>query len=229
LTDDQVTFRWRDSAHHNEHKLMSLVLDEFLRRFLLHTLPKGFVRIRHFGFLANRRRAALLPLCVSTTRRRTAIAIRTRSLALQAAPPTLALSQVWRPHGSHRQTDCSPASTPFSTFSRRSRCMKLQLRSCSSVLPITCRRGAPWLPHTKLLAWNFPTQTTIYHSAPPSDSLRHRFPESFSSPSTPLNLHKRFLTGGFLQTAVSDAPRRKLQVDLESRTGRGRYSTSVSG
>jgi hypothetical protein len=63
LVDDQVTFRWRDSAHHNEHKLMSLALDEFLRRFLLHTLPKGFVRIRHFGFLANRRRAALLPLC----------------------------------------------------------------------------------------------------------------------------------------------------------------------
>jgi hypothetical protein len=63
LADDQVTFRWRDSAHHNEHKLMTLALDEFLRRFLLHLLPKGFVRIRHFGFLANRRRAALLPLC----------------------------------------------------------------------------------------------------------------------------------------------------------------------
>ena len=63
MVDDQVTFRWRDSAHNNEHKLMTLSLDEFLRRFLLHTLPKGFVRIRHFGFLANRRRAALLPLC----------------------------------------------------------------------------------------------------------------------------------------------------------------------
>jgi hypothetical protein len=63
LVDDQVTFRWRDSAHHNEHKLMTLALGEFLRRFLLHTLPKGFVRIRHFGFLANRRRTALLPLC----------------------------------------------------------------------------------------------------------------------------------------------------------------------
>jgi hypothetical protein len=56
-------FRWRDSAHHNEQKLMNLSLDEFLRRFLLHLLPKGFVRIRHFGFLANRRRATLLPLC----------------------------------------------------------------------------------------------------------------------------------------------------------------------
>ena len=63
FADGKVTFRWRDSAHHNEQKLMSLSLDEFLRRFLLHLLPKGFVRIRNFGFLANRRRASLLPLC----------------------------------------------------------------------------------------------------------------------------------------------------------------------
>jgi hypothetical protein len=63
FADDQVTFRWRDSAHNNQQKPMTLSLDEFLRRFLLHLLPKGFVRIRHFGFLANRRRAALLPLC----------------------------------------------------------------------------------------------------------------------------------------------------------------------
>src|SRR5271166_505245 len=63
LADGQVIFRWRDSAHHNEQKVMNLSLDEFLRRFLLHLLPKGFVRIRHFGFLANRRRATLLPLC----------------------------------------------------------------------------------------------------------------------------------------------------------------------
>jgi hypothetical protein len=61
--DGQVTFRWRDSAHHNEQKLMTLSVDEFLRRFLLHILPKGFVRIRNFGFLANRRRSTLLPLC----------------------------------------------------------------------------------------------------------------------------------------------------------------------
>ena len=61
--NDQVTFRWRDSADNNQQKLMTLSLDEFLRRFLLHLLPKGFVRIRHFGFLAHRRRARLLPLC----------------------------------------------------------------------------------------------------------------------------------------------------------------------
>jgi hypothetical protein len=63
FADGQVIFRWRDSAHHNEQNLMTLSVDEFLRRFLLHILPKGFVRIRNFGFLANRRRATLLPLC----------------------------------------------------------------------------------------------------------------------------------------------------------------------
>jgi hypothetical protein len=63
FTDGQVTFRWRDSAHHNEQKLLPLSLDEFLCRFLLHILPKGFVRIRNFGFLANRKRVTLLPLC----------------------------------------------------------------------------------------------------------------------------------------------------------------------
>src|SRR5229473_912768 len=63
FADGQVTFRWRDSAHHNQQKLLPLPLNEFLCRFLLHILPKGFVRIRNFGFLANRKRATLLPLC----------------------------------------------------------------------------------------------------------------------------------------------------------------------
>ena len=63
FTDGQVTFRWRDSADHNKQKLLSLPVDEFFKRFLLHLLPQGFVRIRHFGFLANRRRATALPLC----------------------------------------------------------------------------------------------------------------------------------------------------------------------
>jgi hypothetical protein len=63
FADEKVTFRWRDSAHSNEQKLMTISLDEFLRRFLLHLLPEGFVRIRNFGFLANRKRATTLPLC----------------------------------------------------------------------------------------------------------------------------------------------------------------------
>ena len=69
LEDGNVTFRWRDSAHGNKKKLMRLPTDEFLRRFLLHLLPRGFVRIRHFGFLANRRRASLLPICFQLLRR----------------------------------------------------------------------------------------------------------------------------------------------------------------
>jgi hypothetical protein len=63
LSDGSVTFRWRDSAHGNKKRLMTLAVDEFLRRFLLHLLPPGFVRIRNFGFLASRNRAALLSLC----------------------------------------------------------------------------------------------------------------------------------------------------------------------
>src|SRR6267154_1775378 len=63
FADGKVTFRWRDSAHNNEQKLLTLSLDEFLRRFLLHLLPEGFVRIRNFGLLANRKRATTLPLC----------------------------------------------------------------------------------------------------------------------------------------------------------------------
>ncbi len=52
LADGMVTFRWRDSAHKNKKRLMTLPVDEFLRRFLLHVLPPGFVRIRYFGFQA---------------------------------------------------------------------------------------------------------------------------------------------------------------------------------
>jgi len=63
LSEGNVTFRWRDSAHGNKKRLMTLPVDEFLRRFLLHLLPRGFVRIRNFGFLSNRQRATLLPLC----------------------------------------------------------------------------------------------------------------------------------------------------------------------
>jgi hypothetical protein len=63
LADGNGTFRWRDSAHGNKKRLMTLPIEEFLRRFLLHLLPRGFVRIRNFGFLANRQRATLLPLC----------------------------------------------------------------------------------------------------------------------------------------------------------------------
>jgi hypothetical protein len=63
FTDGKVTFLWKDYANGSKRRLMTLTAEEFLRRFLLHTLPRGFIRIRFFGFLASRRRAASLPLC----------------------------------------------------------------------------------------------------------------------------------------------------------------------
>lgn len=60
---ERVVFRWKDYAHGGKQRKMTLAGTEFLRRFFLHVLPQGFVRIRHFGFLANRCRGALLPLC----------------------------------------------------------------------------------------------------------------------------------------------------------------------
>jgi hypothetical protein len=63
LENGRVTFRWRDSKDHNQMKTMALDAVEFMRRFLLHILPSGFVKIRHFGFLANRNRAPALALC----------------------------------------------------------------------------------------------------------------------------------------------------------------------
>jgi hypothetical protein len=63
FADGNVTFLWRDRAHGNRQLPMTLTANEFLRRFLLHTVPKRFVRIRNFGFLANRKRATLLPFC----------------------------------------------------------------------------------------------------------------------------------------------------------------------
>ena len=58
-----MTFRWKDYAHGSQSRLMTVSADEFLRRFFLHVLPRGFVRIRFFGFLASRRRARDLPIC----------------------------------------------------------------------------------------------------------------------------------------------------------------------
>ena len=76
LADGQVSFTWKDYRHHGKTKMMTLAADEFIRRFLLHTVPDGFHRIRHIGFLANGHRAAKLALC------RAALA------ALKSGPPS---------------------------------------------------------------------------------------------------------------------------------------------
>jgi hypothetical protein len=63
VTDGRVSFLWKDYRHHDKRKAMTLDADEFIRRFLLHVLPNGFHRIRHYGYLANGHRAAKLAQC----------------------------------------------------------------------------------------------------------------------------------------------------------------------
>ena len=55
---ERVTFRWKDYAHSNKQRLMTLDATEFLRRYVQHVLPRGFVRIRHYGYLGNHCRSA---------------------------------------------------------------------------------------------------------------------------------------------------------------------------
>ena len=106
-----------------------------------------------------------------------------------------------------------------------------------TLIPISLARCLPALrglvrfrcPSTKLLASSSRSQTTIEPIRRALRSLHHRLPGSFSSRQTPLNLHRRFLTGGFLQTAVSDAPRTSPEIYLPLHMGRVRYSTNVSG
>ena len=74
VTDDTVSFRWKDYRHGSQVRTLTLDADEFLRRFLLHVLPKRFVRIRYFGFLASRCRTVQLAQC-------------RRALAGATAPP----------------------------------------------------------------------------------------------------------------------------------------------
>ena len=76
-----MSFEWKDYAHHARTKLMSLDAVEFLRRFLLHVLPTGLVRIRQFGFLANRVRQQKLQLC------RALLAVRPCSAPAQKESP----------------------------------------------------------------------------------------------------------------------------------------------
>jgi Putative transposase/Phage integrase family len=63
LEQRQISFRWRDYRHHDKPKVMTLAASEFIRRFLLHTLPDGFHRICHYGFLANGHRRTKLAQC----------------------------------------------------------------------------------------------------------------------------------------------------------------------
>jgi hypothetical protein len=63
VSASEVSFRWKDYAHGGKQRTMTLTPKEFLRRFVQHVLPRGFPRIRYFGWLSNRMRGRILPLC----------------------------------------------------------------------------------------------------------------------------------------------------------------------
>lgn len=67
LENGYVTFKWRDYKDHNKEKFMTLTVDEFIRRFLMHVLPRKFVKIRHYGILSNRNRPTKLQKCKELT------------------------------------------------------------------------------------------------------------------------------------------------------------------
>ena len=93
LAEGQVTFRWKDYTHGNRQRLMRLDAIEFLRRFLLHVLPRGFQRIRHYGFLANGVRQVKLPLCRRILGQASGLA----SDVSPASAPATAASRPWSP------------------------------------------------------------------------------------------------------------------------------------
>ena len=91
LLDGVVRFHWKDYADRGRTKVMALGVDEFLRRFLVHVLPRRFVRIRHFGLLANGQRRATIA--------------RARQLLGTPPPPASA--------DASRVTDADPTRCPF--------------------------------------------------------------------------------------------------------------------
>jgi hypothetical protein len=84
MEDGKVTFRWKDYAHGAKKRKMTLAAEEFIRRFLLHVLPKGLVRIRHYGWMANRCRRQRAALCRALLGEPAALA----EPATQDAPPS---------------------------------------------------------------------------------------------------------------------------------------------
>ena len=67
IKDGNVTFKWRDYKDHNKWKVMTVTAEEFIRRFLLHVLPGGFTKIRHYGLLGNRNKTEKLKVCKNLT------------------------------------------------------------------------------------------------------------------------------------------------------------------
>ena len=209
LSDGNVAFRWRDSTHGNKKRLMTLDVEEFLRRFLLHVLPPGFVRIRNFGFLANRNRATLLPLCSQ---------LLGSSEKMTASEPSRSHEQthpLWNcpvcggtMHGSPRLNSC------FAHHRNQTGALHESQSTASALARALARMQIPCL--------NWPGLVRYRSLQLPHDPSVRRFQPHFihqSGRSYPLQrvhaltehvrLHSKYIgfpVGGFLQVAVSEAP-----------------------
>jgi hypothetical protein len=122
IDDDQVTFRYKDYrlTSGEQHKVMSLSADEFIRRFLLHVLPSGLRKIRFYGFLSNRQRKTELQHC---------------RLLLVAPPSALLPPPTDYREFYERLTGCSLKRCPV--------CGKGEMIRVSSILPVRTARPRP--------------------------------------------------------------------------------------
>jgi hypothetical protein len=119
LEEGRVTFRYKDYATNGKPKAMTLTAAEFLRRFTQHVLPKYFMKIRHYGLLANRQRERLLAIC-----RQLLLAVLVMRQAAETSEPTTKDGGAAEPRercccqcGSHRLIvrDLAPADDPPDT------------------------------------------------------------------------------------------------------------------
>jgi hypothetical protein len=135
ITDETVTFRYRDSKTGKYTRHMTLGGEEFLRRFLLHVLPKGFQRIRSYGLLSNRRRGPALARC------RELLGVRPDApLAHSRAPPALA-----------EITETTETADALDAIARCRVCQQGRMRRVATIEPSSMTmiaRRPPRIPHT---------------------------------------------------------------------------------
>ena len=230
--DAGVTFKWKDYRVEgsNEPRVMTLAVDEFIRRFLIHVLPSGFHRIRHYGLFAK--------WCAENIAR----ARQLLAVAKPQAEPTSAavdhnkptLSMLRRSHDHHRgvRARCNATASADSSNERhQDRHLVTASQSCKSA------RHARWLStsHGKArsdypsIVANRPTirgvrRHPITHSpaASPSHNFSHRLdPQSTSSPAALKSPYAcrttlRTLRRGFLPWRLSDASRQCMRASLVS-------------
>ncbi len=218
LSDGNVTFRWRDSAHGNKKRLMTLAVDEFLRRFLLHLLPPGFVRIRNFGFLANRNRATLLPLCFQLLGGIRENASFGGITVHRSEPLTLELPGLRRNHARRRTALRRATPASLSTSTRPVRSMKLYPHP--RLLPVLRRArgslvssGHEPLDRASLSSLRISTSSRCSPHQPIQSKRHDPYPtQPVPDPSAPAQTDSKYIAfhgGGFLQVAVSEAPRQR--------------------